>query len=285
MFVVAAGSFSACEEHAEEFVRAEIFRDYDDDYDYDDSVASVCYECDRFELNPSEEEEGSELYDFDGVDSHSRRQLSIETLMFDTGQRENEGLVIIDDEVFMNAGKSNNHGQLGNGSCCKTVSSTTAGLERIELFVRTGVKISKVCVGLFHTVCLEKYDGAVYAFGSNESGQIGAPKHVKFSTIPRLIEGSIIDTVHFKFIGCGSRHTLIASTTIAFAFGANSKAQCFKTPKYDDDDDDDDEEEHSGSVVYEPQKILSIRSSRDEEIKSVQCGRWSSFIVVDTNSA
>jgi len=121
----------------------------------------------------------------------------------------------------------------------------------------------------------------VYGFGANP--QIGAPKEVKYSTVPRLIEGGDLrddDDDEIEFIGCGSRHTLVASKRRAFAFGCNAKRQCgFAPPDVNDDEEDDEEDEEEQHNVYLPRETLSS-SARATTIVFVRCERWSSFVGV-----
>jgi len=122
----------------------------------------------------------------------------------------------------------------------------------------------------------------VYGFGANP--QIGAPKEVKYSTVPRLIEGGDLrdddEDDEIEFIGCGSRHTLIATKRRAFAFGCNAKRQCGFAPPEDanDDDDGEDDDEEERHNVYLPRETLS--SSSATTIAFVRCERWSSFVGV-----
>ncbi len=125
----------------------------------------------------------------------------------------------------------NQFGQLGDGSCR---SRTSDKYEPVPLFVRMHIRVRKVALGLFHTVALCDR-GAVYGFGQNP--QRGAPKDVKYSTLPILLEGGDLkeDEDDIEFISCGSRHTLVATKHTAFAFGCNAKRQCGLTHVDDDE--------------------------------------------------
>ena len=169
----------------------------------------------------------------------------------------------------------NQFGQLGDGSC---QSRAPSDFRPVPLFERMRVRVRKVALGLFHSVVLCE-GGSVYGFGANP--QIGAPKEVKYSTVPRLIEGGDLrdddEDDEIEFIGCGSRHTLVASKRRAFAFGCNAKRQCgFAPPDANDEDDFEDEEERHN--VYLPRETLS--SSSATTIAFVRCERWSSFVGV-----
>jgi len=173
----------------------------------------------------------------------------------------------------------NQFGQLGDGSC---QSRAPNDFRPVPLFERMRIRVRKVALGLFHSVVLCE-GGSVYGFGANP--QIGAPKEVKYSTVPRLIEGGDLrdddDDDEIEFIGCGSRHTLVASKRRAFAFGCNAKRQCGFAPPEDanDDDGEDDDEEEERHNVYLPRETLSS-SAPATTIAFVRCERWSSFVGV-----
>ena len=165
----------------------------------------------------------------------------------------------------------NGFGQLGDGSCR---SRTSDRYEPAPIFVRMHIRVRKVALGLFHTVALCDR-GAVYGFGQNP--QIGAPKDVKYSTVPILLEGGDLkeDEDDIEFISCGSRHTLVATKHAAFAFGCNAKRQCGFTQEEDDEGKDEDED------IYLPRETLSAMSAKATRILSVRCERWSSFVLLE----
>ena len=165
----------------------------------------------------------------------------------------------------------NGFGQLGDGSCR---SRTSDRYEPVPIFVRMHIRVRKVALGLFHTVALCDR-GAVYGFGQNP--QIGAPKDVKYSTVPILLEGGDLkeDEDDIEFISCGSRHTLVATKHAAFAFGCNAKRQCGFTQEEDDEGKDEDED------IYLPRETLSAMSAKATRILSVRCERWSSFVLLE----
>ena len=165
----------------------------------------------------------------------------------------------------------NQFGQLGDGSCR---SRTSDEYEPVPLFVRMHIRVRKVALGLFHTVALCDR-GAVYGFGQNP--QIGAPKDVKYSTVPILLEGGDLkeDEDDIEFISCGSRHTLVATKHTAFAFGCNAKRQCGFMHEEDDERKDEDED------IYLPRETLSTMSAKATRILSIRCERWSSFVLLE----
>ena len=117
------------------------------------------------------------------------------------------------------------------------------------------IRVRKVALGLFHTVALCDR-GADHGFGQNP--QIGAPKDVKYSTVPILLEGGDLkeDEDDIEFISCGSRHTLVATKHTAFAFGCNAEASVRLTHEEDDERKDEDED------IYLPRETLSTMSAK-----------------------
>tara|TARA_B110000003_G_scaffold144090_1_gene145187 strand:- start:2116 stop:3111 length:996 start_codon:yes stop_codon:yes gene_type:complete len=173
----------------------------------------------------------------------------------------------------------NQFGQLGDGSC---QSRAPDDFQPVPLFSRMNIRVRKVACGLFHSVALCE-GGSAYGFGQNP--QIGAPKDVKYSTIPRLIEGGDLhDEDEIDFISCGSRHTLVATKRKVFSFGSNAKRQCGFLRDDDNTDDntenDDDEEEKDN--VYLPRLTLSIVRGSSSHIHRVRCERWSSFVLLSS---
>lgn len=174
----------------------------------------------------------------------------------------------------------NQFGQLGDGSC---QSRAPDDFQPVPLFSRMNIRVRKVACGLFHSVALCE-GGSAYGFGQNP--QIGAPKDVKYSTIPRLIEGGDLnDEDEIEFISCGSRHTLVATKRKVFSFGSNAKRQCGflrDDDNTDDNTENDDDEEEEKDNVYLPRLTLSIVRGSSSHIHRVRCERWSSFVLLSS---
>ena len=169
----------------------------------------------------------------------------------------------------------NQFGQLGDGSC---QSRAPDDFQPVPLFSRMNIRVRKVACGLFHSVALCE-GGSAYGFGQNP--QIGAPKDVKYSTIPRLIEGGDLnDEDEIDFISCGSRHTLVATKRNVFSFDSNAKRQCGFLRDDDNTENDDDDEEKDN--VYLPRLTLSIVRGSSSHIHRVRCERWSSFVLLSS---
>ena len=171
----------------------------------------------------------------------------------------------------------NQFGQLGDGSC---QSRAPDDFQPVPLFARMNIRVRKVACGLFHSVALCE-GGSCYGFGQNP--QIGAPKDVKYSTIPRLIEGGDLnDEDEIDFISCGSRHTLVATKRKVFSFGSNAKRQCGFLREDDTEDNTENDDEEEKDNVYLPRETLSIVRGSSSHIHRVRCERWSSFVVISS---
>ena len=173
----------------------------------------------------------------------------------------------------------NQFGQLGDGSC---QSRAPDDFQPVPLFSRMNIRVRKVACGLFHSVAVCE-GGSAYGFGQNP--QIGAPKDVKYSTIPRLIEGGDLhDEDEIDFISCGSRHTLVATKRKVFSFGSNAKRQCgfLRDDDTTDDNTENDDDEEEKDNVYLPRLTLSIVRGSSSHIHRVRCERWSSFVLLSS---
>jgi len=173
----------------------------------------------------------------------------------------------------------NQFGQLGDGSC---QSRARDDFQPVPLFSRMNIRVRKVACGLFHSVAVCE-GGSAYGFGQNP--QIGAPKDVKYSTIPRLIEGGDLhDEDEIDFISCGSRHTLVATKRNVFSFGSNAKRQCgfLRDDDTTDDNTENDDDEEEKDNVYLPRLTLSIVRGSSSHVHRVRCERWSSFVLLSS---
>ncbi|XP_020525563.1 ultraviolet-B receptor UVR8 isoform X2 [Amborella trichopoda] len=92
------------------------------------------------------------------------------------------------------------YGQCGHGSTDDELSPTC-------LSSLGGIQIQGVGAGLWHTVCIS-VDGAVYAFGGNQFGQLGTGDD-QAVTLPKLLEAPSIEHKHAKIVSCGARHSAI----------------------------------------------------------------------------
>lgn len=86
----------------------------------------------------------------------------------------------------------------------------TDGCKLIETF--EGMKVTQIAAGGWHSLVLES--GNVYAFGWNESGQLGVESaDLKTSGIvdlPTLV--NLPTDLNFIMLSCGSRHSMAVSS-------------------------------------------------------------------------
>ncbi|GMH19068.1 hypothetical protein Nepgr_020909 [Nepenthes gracilis] len=109
------------------------------------------------------------------------------------------------------------YGQCGQGS-------TIDELSPICVSPLLGIRIDGVALGLWHTVCISA-DGAVYAFGGNQFGQLGIGSD-QAETLPRLLDAPSLENVHAKIVSCGARHSAIATEDgKVFCWGWNKYGQ------------------------------------------------------------
>ncbi|MFS8012818.1 putative regulator of chromosome condensation 1/beta-lactamase-inhibitor protein II [Helianthus anomalus] len=86
-----------------------------------------------------------------------------------------------------------------------------------------GIRIDGVAAGLWHTICISS-DGAVYAFGGNQFGQLGTrTDHAE--TLPRLIDDPSLENEHARVVSCGARHSAIVTDEKVFCWGWNKYGQ------------------------------------------------------------
>ncbi|KAL9255829.1 Ultraviolet-B receptor UVR8-like protein [Drosera capensis] len=105
------------------------------------------------------------------------------------------------------------YGQCGQGGTDDELSPTcVASL--------LGLRISGVAAGLWHTACISA-DGAVYAFGGNQFGQLGTGSD-QAETLPRLLESSSLENAHAKIISCGARHSAMRTEKSSVGVGINT---------------------------------------------------------------
>jgi hypothetical protein len=94
----------------------------------------------------------------------------------------------------------NGHGQCGT-SLSDARSSRPGDISQPWLVPQLeGVQLTAVAAGLAHTVVLSS-DGAAYALGWNNRGQLGAGVACAGSSCPLLVEGSQLDHAHLVQVG------------------------------------------------------------------------------------
>ncbi|GAB4831843.1 hypothetical protein Ancab_005857 [Ancistrocladus abbreviatus] len=109
------------------------------------------------------------------------------------------------------------YGQCGHGS-------TDDELSPACVSSLLGVRIEGIAAGLWHTVCISA-DGAIYAFGGNQFGQLGTGSD-QAETLPRLLDAPGVENVHPKVVSCGARHSAIVTDDgRVFCWGWNKYGQ------------------------------------------------------------
>ena len=68
--------------------------------------------------------------------------------------------------------------------------------------------VVQIACGLKHTLALTN-NGEIYAWGSNEEGQLGLGQDIKKEVKPKLI--SSLATIPIAFIACGGYHSIVVS--------------------------------------------------------------------------
>ena len=139
---------------------------------------------------------------------------------------ESHSLVLMSSNKLYSTG-DNSHGQLGLGDDLDRESVTPIP----KVF---SLDFVSVATGESHSLALTK-GGDLYAWGSNQHGQLGfataSGAGSKQTTIPEIISTSIFDGVEettSKFVGvaCGARHSLAwTSTGEIYAWGSNAFGQ------------------------------------------------------------
>lgn len=68
--------------------------------------------------------------------------------------------------------------------------------------------IKSACCGASHTFLLSMDETKILAFGSNENGQLGMTRNVKYVIEPKEIDMEMMfDGFQLKLVACGALHT------------------------------------------------------------------------------
>ncbi|XP_039144638.1 ultraviolet-B receptor UVR8-like isoform X8 [Dioscorea cayenensis subsp. rotundata] len=109
------------------------------------------------------------------------------------------------------------HGQCGQGSTDDELSPKCVP----SLLT---VKIKGVAAGLWHTICISA-EGAIYAFGGNQFGQLGIGSD-QAETLPKLVNPPCLENKKAKIVSCGARHSAITTEDgEVFCWGWNKYGQ------------------------------------------------------------
>ena len=108
----------------------------------------------------------------------------------------------------------NDKGQLGMGDLYV--------FNRVPRHVTTSSQVRLVACGTEHTVYID-YDGQLWSFGDNTTGQLGLG-HFRSVHTPQRIEMKNQE-LSFDTVSCGSNHTVCKSNGLLYVFGDNSDGQ------------------------------------------------------------
>lgn len=68
--------------------------------------------------------------------------------------------------------------------------------------------IKGACCGASHTFLLSMDETKIFAFGSNEKGQLGMPREMEYVTEPMELQmDKMFDGYQLKLVACGAMHT------------------------------------------------------------------------------
>ena len=101
----------------------------------------------------------------------------------------------------------NNNGQLGTGN--NDNSNTPVSV--LSSGVRNGKSISKVVTGGYYAYALAS-DGSLFAWGSNEHGQLGTGNRIATNSPAAIITSGFLNGKTVTSIGCGYEHSLALDT-------------------------------------------------------------------------
>lgn len=110
------------------------------------------------------------------------------------------------------------YGQLGHGD--EADATEPQPVRRLG-----GLRVIGAACGLAHTVAWTE-DGAAYAWGANEHGQLGLGDDGMARLQPELIDSHALAKEHITKVSCGARHTaVLTSSGEVYTFGWNGFGQ------------------------------------------------------------
>ncbi|EGG19322.1 regulator of chromosome condensation domain-containing protein [Cavenderia fasciculata] len=174
-----------------------------------------------------------------------------------------EHTVVIDRSFHIYSWGNGKYGQLGHG-----VSTPHNLPKRIEEFA--GQKISSIATGYWHTLVLRS-GGDLFAFGSNEHGQLGLNDLKHHLPIPTRVNTADIhhagQPTRVTGIFCGHSHSVLrTSHGDVYSFGANAKGQLG----------------HGSTESCRYPKL--IQGLKGKNIKRITCGPYHTVVTTDLDS-
>ena len=167
----------------------------------------------------------------------------------------NEHLVLMTENGRVYTYGHGSKGQLGHGN----VDNELEEAKLVEAL--DGNRIVKVAAGGWHSMAIAE-TGDLYAFGWNESGQLGFSKsQLPLTATPLLVEAC--DDVNWSVVSCGSSHTMeVTSDGQVFGFGWNKYGQLGVSSKDTPSAD----------------KPTQVQLDGDKKAVNVSCKYWSTII-------
>jgi hypothetical protein len=147
--------------------------------------------------------------------------LSGKTIKQISARQSNTCVIASDDKAYCWGG--NSYGQLGNGT---TGTSSNVPVTVSAGGVLSGKSISNIAVGDYH-VCVISFDGQVFCWGNNNSGQLGNGITGTNSNVPVAVSMSgVLAGKTVRSVSAGTYYTCaIASDSQAYCWGSNSNGQ------------------------------------------------------------
>ncbi|GAB4827503.1 hypothetical protein Ancab_034386 [Ancistrocladus abbreviatus] len=151
------------------------------------------------------------------------------------------------------------YGQCGQGSTDDELSPTCVSS-------LLGIRIEGVATGLWHTVCVSA-DGAMYAFGGNQFGQLGTGSD-QAETLPRLLDAPGLENAHATIVSCGARHSaMVTEDGKVFCWGWNKYGQLGLGDAIDRD--------VPSQVIIDGHGYVS---------RNINCGWWHTLLLAESST-
>ncbi|KAI2807414.1 RCC1 domain-containing protein 1 [Blomia tropicalis] len=168
-------------------------------------------------------------------------------------------LLLTEDGKVLSYGRGS-RGQLGHNNLDNVLDTPAVTIEALD-----GIKCRSIAAGGWHSLALSE-TGDVYAWGWNESGQLGLSKDkVTMKATPIPLEISEDDS--FMMISAGSRHSMAVSENgILFGWGWNKWGQLGLDPKT--------------IVCCDSPQVIPV----DEKVTNICCKFWSSLIETERDN-
>lgn len=143
--------------------------------------------------------------------------------------------------------------------------------EPTEIEALSGIKIVKISAGGWHSLALSEF-GDVYAWGWNDSGQLGIKEtadkeNLNSYSLPTLVdiidESGIVVNINVKDLACGSKHSaILLDDNSVWTSGNNKYGQLGLSLK-----------EHT--FAHHFKKCCSFSFAHE-----IMCGQWSTVVNV-----